>query len=266
MLKNKRRRAVVLALIAFFCTAAATYVAVDWKRFGGGVLAFFKGGRDDQVATTGAGPTGSGAGHLGDAPAAPNNHASLPQVAAVHLGGAKHIASASGKVGDDLFVYGDPAAGIPPGSFLVASNETPPSVTVGGGEVPLPGTGTPAIGGAPAPAGAGAPAAGGGANPAASGGGGSGDNSFPTGTPTTSPTPAPSPGAPVPVPAPPTTPVPPPPTQSGSTDDPPPPPPSDGGSDPGSPVSSIPEASTIEMMALGTLFLAVAAQRKRKST
>src|SRR5712672_2670671 len=115
MLKNKRRRAVVLALIAFFCTAAATYVAVDWKRFGGGVLAFFKGGRDDQVAATGA---GSGAGHLGNAPAAANSHPSLPQVAAVHLDGVKHIAGASGKAGDDLFVYGDPAAGIPPGSFL----------------------------------------------------------------------------------------------------------------------------------------------------
>ena len=47
MFKTKRKRAVVLALIAFFCTAATTYVAVDWKRFGGGFLAYFKGGKGD---------------------------------------------------------------------------------------------------------------------------------------------------------------------------------------------------------------------------
>ncbi len=48
------------------------------------------------------------------------------------------------------------------------------------------------------------------------------------------------------------------PTQSGTTDNPPPPPP------PLPPVTAVPEASSLAMMSLGALFLAVAASRKRK--
>ena len=54
MFKTKRKRAVVLALIAFFCTAATTYVAVDWKRLGGGFLAYFK-GKGSQTVASGVG-------------------------------------------------------------------------------------------------------------------------------------------------------------------------------------------------------------------
>ncbi|MEP6502700.1 MAG: hypothetical protein ABJD97_05190 [Betaproteobacteria bacterium] len=249
MLKTKRRRAVVLALIAFFCTAAATYVAVDWKRFGGGILAFFKGSHDEHLAALGTGAIGTGGTHSSDVPTAPKP-AGLPQVAALHPHGAKHIGGGGrGKAIDDLFVYGDPAAGIPAGSFLVAQNETPALGDVGGG--------APAAGGAPAPEGGGAPAAGGdggsggGGSSSSSGGGTGGDNGFPIGTPT--PAPAPTPGSPPAAPSPPPAPAP---SQDGSTDGPPPPP---------APTSAIPEASNVAMMSLGALFLAVAAQRRRSS-
>ncbi len=245
MLKTKRRRAVVLALIAFFCTAAATYVAVDWKRFGGGILAFFKGSHEEHLASTGASGGGGSGAHSSDVTSAPN-HPGLPQVAAAHPRGAKHIGggTGSGKSGDDLFVYGDPAAGVPAGSFLVASNDVPPLADVGvGSPAPAPG-GTPEGGGA-APGGV---SGGGGGTSTGSGGG---DNGFPGGTPT----PAQSPSAPTPAPAPPVSTPAPTPTQSGSTDDPP----------PSAPTSAIPEASNLAMMSLGALFLAVAAQRRRNN-
>ncbi len=290
MFKTKRKRAVVLALIAFFCTAATTYVAVDWRRVGGGFLAYFK-GRSGQAVASGSGsssgtrvdrtPTGTGS---RPGPAA------LTHVAAADVsrhGGGGH------KADDDLFKYGDPAAGgIPPGSFIVAQNETPGGNTNGGG--------------APAPASGGAPAAAEGAAPGSAGGGEGGTGGVgspapsPNGTgsigdggvitrkpPTPSPpaqtppaptpaTPSPSPAPTTPVASPPATPTPPSPApapiQSGSTSDP--------GGDTGSggsgggnttPVSSpgtvsaVPEASNLAMMSLGALFLAVAATRKRKN-
>ena len=81
MFKTKRKRAVVLALIAFFCTAASTYVAVDWKRFGGGFLAFLKGGNGEAVLASKGGSSGSRAGSPTRGEDARPNTASLPQVA-----------------------------------------------------------------------------------------------------------------------------------------------------------------------------------------
>jgi hypothetical protein len=60
MFNTKRKRAVVLALIAFFCGATAV-VGVDWKRFGGGFLAFFKPGSEPVPAyAVGGTPSGGG--------------------------------------------------------------------------------------------------------------------------------------------------------------------------------------------------------------
>ena len=308
MFKTKRKRAVVLALIAFFCTAATTYVAVDWKRLGGGFLAYFK-GRSGQTVASGGGGSSSGR-HVDSVPTSTDSHPAptvLQHVAAADTsrhggtgGGAGH------KGDDDLFKYGDPAAGgIPPGSFIVAQNETPASNTNNGG--------------APAPAPAGAPAAPEGAAPATTSGGvgspapgptgsnsGLGDSGIvvksPTPSPPTPTPPAPTPATPTPpapTPAPPvtappagtpstTTPTPPAPapitdspapaptpTQSSSTDGSGTDTGGDTGTDPSggnttptsSPgnVSSVPEASNLAMMSLGALFLAVAAARRRKN-
>lgn len=92
MLKTKRKRAVVLALIAFFCIGATTFVAVDWKRFGGGFLAFLRGKGDTAVATNGAPGGGSSHAVTSDAPSAP---APAPQRVAIastrkHTSGAPH--------------------------------------------------------------------------------------------------------------------------------------------------------------------------------
>jgi hypothetical protein len=266
MFKTKRKRAVVLALIAFFCTATATYVAVDWKRFGGGFLAFFKSGKGDAIAATG-GTTGSKGGRmtLGDSKA-PNSPA-LPLVAAAtsrrHTSGVRSGADGH-KSDDDLFKYGDPAAGgIPPGSFIVAQNDTPGGGNDGGagfaptagapaapeGEGSGPGTTSPA----PAPAGTNAGTSDGGLS-----GGGNGTPPAPM-----PPAPAPTPPvAPPPAGSPPAaTPPAPAPTQSGTTDDPGTLPPAPSPSLP--PISAVPEASSLAMMSLGALFLAAAA-RKRK--
>jgi len=255
MFKTKRKRAVVLALIAFFCTAAVTYVAVDWKRFGGGFLAFLRGNGEQHLASSGGHAAGAGSGHIDDGATNHANAPSLPQMAAA-VAHRKRLAGASGgsghgKADDDLFTYGNPAAGgIPPGSFIVAQNDTPS----GGGTGPSP---------SPSGAGEDSSSSGGGGvtSPApapTTGNGGFGDGGLVgTGkTPTTPPPPSSTP------PAPPTTP--PAPTQSGSTDTPPTPPvtPSPPTSLP--PVSAVPEASSLAMMSLGALFLAVAAQRKRK--
>jgi hypothetical protein len=126
MFKTHRKRAVVLALIAFFCTAAATYVAVDWKRFGGGFLAFLRGKHESVVASGGGSSSGSGVGHRADGVVTHSNSPALPQLVATarpHKAGAGG-GGGGGKSEEDLFKYGDPAAGgIPPGSFVVAQNE-----------------------------------------------------------------------------------------------------------------------------------------------
>jgi len=293
MLKTKRKRAVVLALIAFFCTAATTYVAVDWKRFGGGFLAYFR-GKGDPVVASGTTPDRSGD-RIAPVDRGDGHGGSLPKLVAAN----SHHRRAEGSHGaggghageEDLFKYGDPAAGgIPPGSFIVAQNEN-----TGGGRL---GDDTPVVpvtpqvtGPAPAPGGdAASPPAGG---PGSSMPGG-GDSGLPVKTPAPAPSGGPTPPAPTPPapnppapnppastpPAPPpvsppppvdsTPPAPPPstepPIQSGTSGETPPPPPAGPPPTPpiSSPVSSIPEASTGSMMALGALFLAVAAARQRR--
>jgi hypothetical protein len=248
MLKTRRRRAAVLALIAFFCTAAATYVAVDWKRFGGGILAMFKGQHEDHLVLRGSsGLPGAGGLHSSDASGASNHQASLPQIASGRSHGAKRIAGA-GKSADDLFAYGDPAAGIPAGSFLVASNDTPTPGDVGGGAGAPAGAGATEGGGAPASGGNGGQSDGG----SSSGGGGTGSGG--TGSGGTGGGDTIGGG-----------------TGGGSTG---------GGGDTGGggtggggtgggvvpPTSAVPEASELAMMSLGALFLAVAAQRKRSKS
>ena len=269
MLKTKRKRAVALALIAFFCVGATTFVAVDWKRFGGGFLAFLRGKGDPVVATGGL--SGAGAMHQADGDV-PSPQAAAPQQVAIastrrHTSGVAH-GTGGGKSNEDLFKYGDPAAGgggIPPGSFIVAQNEN----NGGGSPAAAPGSASPAVtSAAPAPGGdAGGGGGGSFGTPAGSNPGG-GDTGLPpaSGTPT-SPSPPVSPPPPVTPPVSPTpspsTPTPAPaPGQSGSTDPgtPTPPPPSF----PPTP-SAVPEASNLAMMSLGALFLAAAAARRRKN-
>ena len=279
MFKTKRKRAVVLALIAFFCTAATTYVAVDWKRFGGGFLAFLKGGKGDPVVAS-----TSGSGNKADRSSIiENNHAAtgtLPHLAAV--GSRKHTSGATGgangnKSDDDLFKYGNPAAGgIPPGSFIVAQNDTPAGGATGGGEAPAtfgaPAAGSPAPGGdsgggvtspAPAPAGTN-----GGSTDTGLGGKTPTPPAPPAATPPAATPPAATPPAATPPAASPPADTPPasPPTQSGTTDDPPAPPTDSPAPPPSSlpPVSPVPESSSLAMMSLGALFLAVAAARRRQ--
>lgn len=280
MFNTKRKRAVVLALIAFFCGATAV-VAVDWKRFGGGFLAFFKPRSEPVMAYAGSGAPAGGAiltamadSHPGAAPptqlAAPSTH--------------RHTSSVGGGSGghksdDDLFKYGDPAAGIPAGSFVVAQNDPPGGGgNAGGGAAPsIPGISAPDTS-VTAPTGG--DTGGGVSSPApAPTDGGTGDGGIVVKTPT--PSPSPSPGTPTPSPAPPpvispptpSTPAPAPtPTQSGTSDQ----DPGNGGGDtpappppvvvpPTPPVSAVPEASNAAMMGLGALFLAVAALRRRQN-
>jgi hypothetical protein len=280
MFKTKRKRAVVLALIAFFCTAATTYVAVDWKRLGGGFLAYFKGKSSQAVASGGGSSSGTRIARIPTSTDSRPGPATLPRLAAADMPRHGGTGGSGGhKSDDDLFKYGDPAAGgIPPGSFIVAQNDTPGGNTNNGG-APAPVTGgAPAApeGTAPAPAGAGEGGGSGGGvgSPAPSptgSNGGSGDSGIVVGkTPTpappaTTPPAAPTPPAPAPVsdsPAPA-------PSQSGTTD------PGNGDGDPSggnttpisspAPATAVPEASNLAMMSLGALFLAVAATRKRKN-
>ena len=277
MFNNKRKRAVVLALIAFFC-GATTYVAVDWKRFGGGFLAFFKHKGDPIVASIGGGSS-SGA---GDHAAPGDSHANSAPLTLTASGSSRRHPSGVGGSGahksdDDLFKYGDPAAGgIPAGSFLVAQNDTPSGGGNNGGAGAAPSFAPAAAEIAVSPAAGGDFGGGGGGvtSPApapAGSNGGSGDTgvivktpSPPAATPPAATTPAPSPAAPAPAP-----------TQSGTSDgntgdgggdgggD-----PTGGGTPPASPtppVSAVPEASNAAMMGLGALFLAVAATRKRRN-
>ena len=277
MFKTKRKRAVVLALIAFFCVGATTFVAVDWKRFGGGFLAFLRGKGDPVVATSGSSGAGAGATHQLTSDLPPPHAAAPLQVAIAstrrHTSGIAH-GTGGGKSDENLFKYGDPAAGggIPPGSFIVAQNDN----NGGGnrGDSPAPGPASPAVTGA-------APAPGGDTGGVGGGGGGGGAFGTPagsnpgggdTGLPPTSGTPAaPSPPVSPPVtPSPPVSPTPSPPSPS-----PAPSPGQSGSTDPGTPTpppptipptpSAVPEASNLAMMSLGALFLAVAASRRRKS-
>jgi len=269
MFKTKRKRAVVLALIAFFCTAAVTYVAVDWKRFGGGFLAFFRGNGEQHLASSGGHSADAGSGHIDDGATNHSNSPSLPQMTAA-VAHRKRLAGASGGSGhgksdDDLFTYGNPAAGgIPPGSFIVAQNDTPSGIAGGG------------TGPSPSPSGAGedgsSSGGGGVSSPApapSTGNGGSGEIVLSGTGKTTTPASPPPPASTPPSPAAPTPPAPAPtPTQSGTTSDPPAPPTDTPPSSPPAslpPVSAVPEASSLAMMSLGALFLAVAAQRKRKN-
>lgn len=266
MSNNKRKRAVVLALIAFFCGATA-FVSVDWKRFGGGFLAFFKHKSEPLPAYASGSGTPSGSGTLGGARESHAGSAPLPQLVA--LAGHRHADHVGGSGGrkpdEDLFKYGDPAAGgIPPGSFLVAQNDTAGNGNGGAGAP------TPVGGAAPEtavnPASGDSGDSGGGVSspaPAPGGTGGAGDGGILLPTPTPSPSPAPTPpgSPPPPVVSPPTsTPPAPTPTQSGTSGE----NPGNGGGDL-PPVSAVPEASDAAMMGLGALFLAVAAARRRRN-
>jgi len=223
MFKTRRKRAVVLALIAFFCTAAS--VSVDWRRFGGGILAFFTTRSGPIVAVTGGRSAGSDGVHIADVSANRHDGGSPPVLASAVA--RHHRASTTAVTGnddEDLFKYGNPAAGgIPPGSFIVAKNDAPPVVDHGA-PTPEGGRIAPEITGSPAPA---------------------------DGVTTPAPTPTTGNGA-LPV------------RGAGTTD----PGGGDGATPPPSPlppVSVIPEASSLQMMTLGVLFLAVASARRRKT-
>jgi hypothetical protein len=219
---NKRKRAVVLALLAFFCTAAATYVAVEWRRVGGGLIALVK-GKDDKDASNRAVAASLAANvAVAKAPAIDfmpqDEPAHEPEVALLNT--RRNVASVGGgsdsfkgKSEDDLFKDGDPAAGIPPGKFMVAQNDTPSGPDTAGGIAGpgLSGVVSAVTGPAPAPTGNGGSGGGGLLQPSTP------VTSPPTGTPTTPP----------------------------------------------APIPSIPEASSLAMMTLGALFLAVAAARRR---
>jgi len=285
MFKTKRKRAVVLALIAFFCTAATTYVAVDWKRFGGGFLAYLRGKGDPATALRGTGSSSQRVAQLGSGEA---SHPPSPALRRLAVATSHKPAYGAGQGGghkseEDLFKYGDPAAGgIPPGSFIVAQNDTPGGGGNGGGNAaPAPGPAAPEVTSpAPGPEGGGA----GGAGAPAGSNGNPGDTGLPnhggtaTGGTPTPPTPTPPVSPPPPIsPPPPVTPAPPvesPPANPPVTD----PIQAGGGTDTGpggttptppppisAPVSPVPEASSVSMMALGALFLAVAASRRRKT-
>ncbi len=288
MLKTKRKRAVVLALIAFFCTAATTYVAVDWKRFGGGFLAYFRGKGDEAVASKPAGGAGStGDTHIASADDSTDKGGPLPRLVSgnshKHTADASHGAGGGHKSDEDLFKYGDPAAGgIPPGRFIVADNQGGGSGGEHGGQGPQ--AGPQVTGPAPQPGPAPDFGAAGPSNSGLSDTGLNGHGSAPSPSTSQNPPPPPTSGTPTPpAPVPPSPPVsgPPSPPVSGPPAPPidtPAPPPGDqaGTTDPGdpsgtpvspsSPVSAVPEASTTSMMALGALFLAVAATRRRKKS
>jgi len=238
MLKDKRKSSVVLALLAFFCTAAATYVAVEWKRVGGSLIALVKGKDDkDGKGDSNRAVAASMASNVAVAKAPAVDFMPLdepghePEVALLNT--RRHVASVGSGSGsfkgnseDDLFKDGDPAAGVPPGKFIVAQNDTPSAPaergpdTGGGIDGPgVSGVVSAVTGPAPAPTGNGG-----------IGGGGLLQPSTPVASPPAGTPPAGSPPAPATPPA---------------------------------PISSIPEASSLAMMTLGSLFLAVAAARRR---
>jgi len=273
MANTKRKRAVVLALIAFFCGATAV-VNVDWKRFGGGFLAFLKPKGDPVMAAAAGGAPAGGAILTALADTQPAPRPQLQQAAPPLHRHASRVGGGSGghEPEEDLFKYGDPAAGgIPAGSFVVAQNDAP-----GAGPAPLPDTAAAtetAVGGSSG-GGEGGGVTSSAPTPNIGFGGGGG------GVVVTTPAPPPSNGTP-PAQPPATTPsAPPPPTQSGTSDQDPgngkgsgdpvvtpptPPSPASPPSSPVPPVSAVPEASNAAMMGLGALFIAVAATRRRKS-
>jgi hypothetical protein len=236
MQNAKRKRAIVLALIAFFCTAAATYVAVDWKRVSGGLLARLNGrdgNYDKSIASSAAAMSAGGGVAVAKAPAVdfmPQDAQANQQEVALATT-RRHLAGVGGGFGsfksrsdDDLFKYGDPAAGIPAGKFIVAQNdptsgpaERAPDLSGGIAAPGITGPRTEVTSAAPAPTGNGGPA---------------GDGLLRTsGTPADTPSPSDPGGGTPSAPA---------------------------------PATAVPEASSLAMMSLGALFLAVAAARRRQ--
>jgi hypothetical protein len=247
MSKTQRQRAIGLALLASLCLVALSTVAVDWKRFGGGFLAFLHGRSGAAGAVAAGSSTGPGASHVADASDTRAGSATLPRSGALvpHRGKGGGGGHGGRTLDADLFEYGDPSAGgIPPGSFVVAQDE--PEGGGGSGA-----TGAPEAGAGPAGGNSGGD--GGGMTAPAPGRstGKPGDTGLPVaGGGSTPPTPpATDPTTPVAPPA--TDPI-----QSGSSDG--------GGTPPPSiptPVSAVPEASSAAMLALGALFLAATIRR-----
>jgi hypothetical protein len=243
MPKIKRKRLVVLALLAFFCCGAV--VGIDWRRLGGAFVAFFKGKHEPVLVLGGRSPAD------GSAVAAsrnPTSRSTPPRLTAAsarrRAQGADDAAGGHGQDDeDDLFKYGLPAAGgIPAGSFVVAQNDEPVGGNPVGPESPNlsvatsagPGAGDAVTGPAPGPL------------------TGPTDAGLTGGKAPSSPSPSPSPAAPAPAPS-----------QSGTGDQ-------DPGGDlgstpPSAPVSTVPETSPLAMTALAALFIAVAASRRRQA-
>jgi len=237
MHKIKRKRLAVLALLAFFCCGAG--VGVDWRHLGDGFLAFFKGKHEPVVAAGGRSPADADATVLAERDTG-------PQAAGPRLAPASVRRHALGRVDaggghrkpddEDLFKYGLPAAGgIPAGSFVVAQNEARAGGGPGAPDVP-----------AALDAGGLAPAGGDVTQPAAEQLSGPTEAAVIGGTAPTTPPAAPAPGQP-----------------GGDGQD-----PGDGGTTPvPAPVSvsAVPETSPLAMMALATLFIALAASRRRRA-
>jgi hypothetical protein len=237
MPKTKRKRLVVLALLAFFCCGAV--VGVDWRHLGGGFLAFLKGKHEPVVAVGGqssADADATGVGNRGTGPEATGPRLA-PASVRRHAQGRVGAGGGHGKPDDeDLFKYGLPAAGgIPAGSFVVAQGEAAASG----------GPGTPDL---PAVLDAGGPAPAGGdvTSPAPGQLSGPTDAGAIGGKAPATPAPAPAPDQP-----------------GGSGTD-----PGDGGTTPvraPAPVSAVPETSPLAMMGLAALFMALAASRRRRA-
>jgi hypothetical protein len=244
MSKIKRKRLVVLALLAFFCCGAV--VGVDWRRMGGAFMAFLRGKHDPVVVMGGRSPADADGGAIAANRTPPPPPGPRLSTASAH----RHAHGADGPSGgharpdddDDLFKDGPPAAGISPGKFVVAQNDAPGGVDAGSPAVV-------ADAGGPAPTGDGvtAPAPGPLVGPT--------DAGLSGGKPPTTPAPPPSSGTPAPAPAPgePTGTAPDPGGGLGSTP-----------TLPSPPVSAVPETSPLAMMGLAALFIAVAASRRRR--
>ena len=243
MPKIKRKRLVVLALLAFFCCGAV--VGVDWRRLGGGFLAVLTGKHEPVVVLAGRSPAdGSAVAANRNAPAQATPQRLATAAVHRHRHGADDASGGHGQQDeDDLFKYGLPAAGgIPAGSFVVAQNDTP-----GGGRPDIPNlSAVVSEAGGPAPAGDGVTGPAPGPLTGPTDAGLSGGKAPPTPTPS----PSPSPAAPAPGP-------------SGPSDQ-------DPGGDigatpPSAPVSTVPETSPLAMTGLAALFIAVAAARRRRA-
>jgi hypothetical protein len=235
MPKIKRKRLVVLALLAFFCCGAV--VGIDWRRVGGGFLALINGRHEPVVAAGSHTPPDADAtvASSRDTTTLSTGPRLAPASVRRHARGAAGAGGGHGKPDDeDLFKYGLPAAGgIPAGSFVVAQNEAPAGGNAGTPDVP-----PPLDAGGPAPAG--------------------GDVTSPAPGPLSGPSDAGVTGGKAPA-----TPAPAPGQSGGSGQD-----PGDGGTSPApspAPVSAVPESSPLAMMGLAALFIAVAASRRRRT-